>query len=111
MILAKTFVSGVAITDSAEIYYTTPLKTRGLIKNAVFVNDNDTSVTISINIVAYGGTALYTNRIVKDKTLPGNGSWICSALVDQVINPYSSIVMIASVTNKVGCSISGFEIT
>jgi len=111
MILAKLFVDGVAITDSEATYYTAPSKTRGYIKNAVFVNDNNTPVTITINIVPSEGSASYINRIVKAKTLAGNSSWICGALINQMLEPGCEVVMIASVTNKIGCVISGFEIT
>jgi len=111
MVLAKLFVNGVAITDSEVTYYTAPLKTRGYIKNAIFVNDNDTPVSITINIVPSEGSATYANRIIEDKILTGKSSWSCSSLVDQVLEPGGEIVMIASITNKIGCLISGFEIT
>jgi len=111
MILAKVFVDGVAITDSEVVYYTTPVRTRSIIKKAVFLNSNDTPVTVSIYIVSSGGSTSYTNRVVHEKSIPGNGTWLCPNLIDQILESDGDIIIVASITNKIGCSISGFEIS
>jgi len=111
MILAKVFVDGVALTDSEVVYYTTPLRTRSIIKKAIFLNSDATTVKVSVYVVSSGGSASYTNRVVYQKTISGNGTWLCPPLIDQILEPDGYIVIIASVTNKIGCSISGFEIS
>jgi len=111
MIVAKVFADGVAITDSEVAYYTAPSRTRSIIKKAIFLNSDDTPITVSVYIVSTGGSTSYTNRVVHEKLIPGHGAWLCPNLIDQVLEPDGDIVIVASVTNKIGCSISGFEIS
>ena len=111
MYLPKAMVDGVPITNAAVTYYTVPAATRGLIKKATFTNDDTTPVTISINVARSGEAVGYANAISKTKTLAAGETWSCPDVENHIMEASGFISMVASVTLKIGCRITGFEIT
>jgi len=111
MIIPKSIVNGVGLTNLAVTYYTVPAKTRAIIKKATFVNDNSTVVTVTINLVPTGNSVGYANRIVKAKALSPNETWVCSSIENHELETGGFISMLASETTKIGCRISGYEVT
>jgi len=111
MITPKAMVDGVNLTDSAVTYYTVDTGARAIIKKATFVNDHTVAVTVTVNIVPSGGAVGYANRVVKDKALAAGETWICYDLENHEIEQGGFISMLASVTAKIGCRISGYEVT
>ena len=109
MIIPKTFVNGVNLTDAAATYYTVPTGTRAIIKKATFCNDDAGVVTVTINLVSSGGAAGYANRIVKAKSLAVGETWSCLNIENHILEAGGFISMLASVTAKIGCRISGYE--
>ena len=110
MHIPKSFVNGVGLTDAAVTYYTVPAGTRAIIKKATFVNDDTGVVTVTINIVPSGGSAGYANQITKTKALAAGETWSCSDMENHVLEAGGFISMLASVTLKIGCRISGYEV-
>jgi len=111
MIVSRSFVKGVNLTDAVVTYYTVGTSTKAIVTKASFVNDHTSAVTVTINIVPSGGAADYANRITKEKVLVAGESWSCSDIVSHVIEASGFISMVASVTAKIGCRISGYEVT
>ena len=111
MITPKAMVNGVNLTDVAAVYYTAASGMRAIIKKATFVNDDTDAVTVTVNIVPSGGSAGYENRVVKEKTLAAGETWICYELENHEMEQGGFISMLASVTAKIGCRISGYEVT
>ena len=111
MIIPKSMVDGVSLTNAAVTYYTVGAGTRAVIKKATFVNDDTSSLTVTINLVPSGGTAGYANRLAKTKTLAAGETWICYAIENHSLEAGGFISMLASTTAKVGCRISGYEVT
>jgi hypothetical protein len=110
MITPKSFVNGVTLTDAVVTYYTTPAGTKALVKRATFCNDYAFVVTITINLVASGGSATYANRITKTRSLAAGETWSCPDVENHVLETGGFISMVASVTGVVGVRVSGFEI-
>jgi len=110
MIIPKSMVDGVNLTGAAVTYYTAGTGTRAVIKKATFVNDDTSAVTVTVNLVPSGGTAGYANRLIKTKTLTAGETWTCYAIENHVLEAAGFISMLASVTAKVGCRISGYEV-
>ena len=106
----KSMVNGVTLTDAAATYYTAD-GVRAVINKATFVNDNTIPVTVTINIVASGGSATYANRITKTKALLAGETWSCSDMAGHELESGGFISMLASVDEKIGCRISGYEVT
>ena len=111
MIIPKSMVDGVSLTNAAVTYYTVGAGTRAVIKKATFVNDDTSSLTVTINLVPSGGTAGYANRLAKTKTLAAGETWLCYAVENHSLEAGGFISMLASTTAKVGCRISGYEVT
>lgn len=103
-------VDGVNLTDSATTYYTAD-GVRAVIQKATFTNDDTGVVTVTINLVSSGGSATYANRITKEKAIAAGGTWSCPDIVNHELENGGFISMLASVTAKVGCRISGYEVT
>lgn len=106
----KSMVNGVNLTDAAVTYYTTPANTRSIIKKATFTNDDSIVVTVTINLVASGGSATSANRITKTKSLAAGETWSCSDMENHAFEAGGFISILASVTAKIGCRISGYEV-
>ncbi|MCD6162618.1 MAG: hypothetical protein J7K40_09430 [candidate division Zixibacteria bacterium] len=111
MITPKAMVDGTNLTDAAVTYYTVGAGTRAVIKKATFVNDDTSSLTVTINLISSGGSATYANRLAKTKTLAAGETWTCYAIENHSLEAGGFISMLASVTAKVGCRISGYEVT
>lgn len=111
MITPRSFVNGVNLTNVAATYYTAGANTKAIITKTTFVNDDTSAVTVTINIVPSAGSAGYANRITKEKSLAAGEAWSCSELASHVIEAGGFINMLASVTAKIGCRISGYEVT
>ena len=111
MIIPKAIVQGVNLTNAAATYYTVGANTRGIITKATFINDDSSAVTVSINLVPTAGSAGYANAITKEKSLAAGETWSCVDLVSHVIETGGFLSMLASVDAKVGCRISGYEVT
>ena len=111
MIILKSMVNGVNLTDAAVTYYTVGSGTRAVIKKATFVNDDVSALTVTVNLVPSGASVGYANRLVKTKTLATGETWTCYAVENHSLEAGGFISMLASVTAKVGCRISGYEVT
>lgn len=107
---AKSLVDGTNLTDAAAVYYTAPTGTKAVIKKATFCNDHSSVVTVTINLVPSGGSAAYGNQITKTKSLAAGETWNCVDVENHVLEESGFISMVASVTEKIGVRISGFEI-
>lgn len=106
----KSLVDGTNLTDSSIIYYTTPALTKAIIKKATFCNDHTSVVTVTINLVPSGGAAAYGNQVIKTKALAAGETWSCTDIENHVLEAGGFISMLASVTEKIGVRISGYEI-
>lgn len=111
MITFKSFVNGVGLAGTDTTYYTAGTATKAVIKKATFVNDYSVPVTITICLVPSGGSSSYANRIVKSKSLTAGQTWSCPDLENHVLEAGGFISMYASIADKVGVRISGYEIT
>ncbi len=110
-IVPKAMVNGVGLTDAAVTYYTVPANRRGVINKATFVNDHTIVVTVTINLIPSGGSAGYANRLIKTQAIPAGETWTCSSMTNHELEAGGFISMLASVTTKIGCRISGYEVT
>ena len=110
MLTPKSMVDGTNLTNSAATYYTAPTSTRALIKRATFCNDHSSVVTVTINLVPSGSSAAYGNQITKTRALAAGETWACTEIENHVLEAGGFISMVASVTQKIGVRISGYEI-
>lgn len=74
-------------------------------------NQSAANVTISVNLVASGGSASADNRIVKDRAIQPNEAYLFPELTGQTLEPGGFISIIASSASALTVSASGREIT
>lgn len=96
--------SCVASTAETTVY-TVPGATSAIVKSIVLANVTASAATISVSIVASGGTAGDTNRILKDVSLPANS--ISSLDIMQVMATGGFISVKQGTASAVTTTISG----
>lgn len=111
MLTPKTFVNGELITDSAVEYYTAPSATRGIVSKASFTNDHSSTVTVTMYFVPSGDTAGAANQIGKATAILAGKTWSNPDAEGHVLEPGTRITILASVTEKIGAFVSGYEVT
>lgn len=74
-------------------------------------NQTATNTTISVHLVASGGAAGADNRVVKDRGVQQNETYVFPELTGQSLEPNGFISVIASAGSALVLSASGREIT
>lgn len=103
------------VTDANVAVYTPP-GTGGVsakINSASVYNDDTSDVTIDVYIVASGGAgaAAVSNQLYNDKNVPTKTSIDLDLLRGKNIIGTGSLVVKASVTNKLTLAVSGLEVS
>lgn len=105
----KSLVRG-QLTASAATYYTaTNVNTQ--ITGAVAMNNDATARTVTVHIVASGGTADATNKVVNAKRVAAGRSVLLPELVGQVVQAGATLQALADSAAQVTLSVSGVEQT
>lgn len=86
--------------------YASPTATTTLVRQIVVCNTNATTITTSLSIVPYGGTAGTTNRIFKDLSVPANETIILN--VSQVLEA-GDFLSVNSSSANVTFTVSGIQ--
>lgn len=74
-------------------------------------NQSAANVTISVNLVASGGSASADNRVVKDRAIQPNETYVFPELTGQSLEINGFISVIAGTASALTLSASGREIT
>lgn len=105
-----TLIAPQQLTNGVATYYTsTGVKTR--IDKLTLTNTSAAPVTVSLYLVASGGSAADSNTITSDKIVLVNETWNCPDMVGQVMVAGSTIQAIADTVNAVTISAGGAQIT
>ena len=96
---------------NAQTTVYTATNCRTVIDSFSATNQSAANVTISVNLVASGGTAGADNRVVKDRSIQPNETYIFPELTGQSLEPNGFISVIASSATSLTLSASGREIT
>lgn len=111
MFLTKALVDDVQIAASTTTYYTAPEGTRTRITQCSITNNDSVARTFSINIVPSGGSASATNRLIYNKTLMPEESYVPYQILGAVLEPGSTLRAIASAAGQLSFYVSGIELT
>jgi hypothetical protein len=68
------------------------------------------NATVTFNIVSQGGTVANENIIIKEKTIPGNTTYLVPEMVGQILNDGDFISAVAGSVSTLVIRISGREI-
>lgn len=95
------------LTTSAATYYTAPVDTKAIVKQIILSNTTGTAATASISLVASGGTASASNRIVEQISVPANG--VVMLDLSQVLEAGDFLAALAGTASAINMRVSGME--
>ncbi len=96
-------------TTSGSTLYTVPANKSAIVKNIVLTNTTSLDATVSVHVVASGGTAQVSNRILSDYGIPQRGM---STLDCSIVMPEgSSLYASSSANNAITVTVSGVEVS
>ena len=109
-ILVKSIIPSKYAENSQTTQYTaTGCKAR--LDKFTATNVTGTAATLSVNLVASGGTAGANNKIISTRTIAAGESYVCTPLMGQVLEAGGFISVIAGTASAVVISCAGVEIT
>jgi P pilus assembly chaperone PapD len=109
-VTVKTLVSAKQVENAQTTQYTA-VNCKTIIDKFTVTNTSAGNVTISVNLVASGGSAGATNLIVDSRSIAPDETYTFPELVGQVLEPGSFISTIASAATSLTIRVSGREIT
>lgn len=110
MISLAKLVAGSQLTGSVATYYTATNKT-ATIKNATAVNTTAGAVTITVYIVASGGSATSSNIVISAKSIAAGETYNCPELIGKVVALGGTIQALASSATSITFMVDGLEVT
>ena len=109
-VTVKTLIPSKEAEDTQTTQYTA-VNCRAIIDKFTATNTSAGNETISVNLIANGGTAGNSNLIVDVRAIAPNETYTFPELVGQVLEAGSFISTIASASNALTIIASGREIT
>ena len=97
--------------ENAQTAQYTAVNCKTIIDKATVTNTNTANVTLSVNLVASGGSAGNSNLILKTRSIVPGETYLCPELVGQVLEAGGFISTLASSATSLTFSVSGREIT
>lgn len=97
--------------ENAQTAQYTATNCKCIIDKFTVTNTNTSNVTISVNLVASGGSAGNSNLIVKTRSVAPGETYLCPELVGQVLEAGGFISTLASAATSLTITASGREIT
>lgn len=108
-VTVKALIPAKAAENSQTTQYTA-VNCRAIIDKFTATNTSGANASLSVNIVASGGTAGSTNLIVDTRTIAPDETYTFPELVGQVLDSGSFISTIASAASSLTIRASGREI-
>jgi hypothetical protein len=105
----KPLVQGTLLTNSLATYYTVPGSTTATVRAITLCNTDSVARTVSLHLIASGGSAGALNQIFKDVSLNAGETLIDDST--RALNAGDFLQAVASVTGVVALRVDGAEIT
>lgn len=98
--------------ESAQtVQYTAPTGTKAIIDKLTATNTSSANATLSINLIASGGSAGNGNLIAKTRTIAVGETYTFPEIVGHAVLPGGTISTIASAATSITIMCSGREVT
>jgi len=105
-----TLVAAQQLSNAAATYYTsTSIKTR--IEKATVTNNDTVARTVTIHIVASGGSESASNRITNARSIAAGETWHCGDLVGHIMPVDSTLRALASANTALTFMVSGSQLS
>lgn len=110
MIQIKNIIPRKYAATSQTTQYTAPSLTRTLIDKFTATNTGAAAATLTVNLVASGGSASNANAITKNVVIDVGEAYTCPELVGQVLEPGGFISTICGTASTIVLSCTAREI-
>lgn len=97
--------------EASQVTQYTATNCKTIIDKFTATNTTSANVTISVNLVAQGGSAATSNKIIDTRAIAPQECYTCPELIGQVLENGGFISTIASAATSLTISASGREIT
>ena len=88
----------------------TAVNCRTIIDKFTLTNNSAANVTVSVNLIASGGTASNSNLVLKSRVIAPNQTYLCPEIVGQCLESGGFVSTIASAATSITISATGREI-
>lgn len=82
-----------------------------VIKRAIFSNYSGASVTITVNVVAGGGSATTSNQVIDAVSIAAGSTYVSPELSGMTLVAGDQIFALASANSSVNMTVSGIQFT
>lgn len=89
----------------------TAINCKTIIDKFTVTNTSAANATISVNLIASGGSAGDSNLVIKTRAIAPNETYACPELIGQVLESGGFISTLAGTASALTISVSGREIT
>lgn len=110
-VTAKPLFQALQAAAAETTQYTTPAGTRTIVDKFTGTNTTAAAATLTVRLVASGGSAGASNTIVSAKTLQAGETYTFPELVGHVLNPGDFISTLAGTAAAITVRSSGREVT
>jgi hypothetical protein len=108
---ARCLYESAYLTNADVTLYTAPASVRVIIDKVTVTNVTAGAITVTIRVVASGGTAGTSNTIMSAKSLAAGECYTCPEVVGQTLNTGDFVSALASANTSIVIRFSGREIT
>lgn len=106
----RELIPATQLTSSLATYYTAS-KVAARVDNFTVTNTDSGAHTMSVHVVAAGGSASAANRIISTKSIAAGDAYNCPEMIGKVIPNGSFIQAVADTGAVLTISASGIEVT
>ena len=110
-VTSKPLFQALQAQNSETTQYVTPSGTRTILDKFTGTNTTVSPVTLTVKIVAAGGTPWASNTIIFAKTVAAGTDWGFPSLVGHTLNPGDFISTLADTSSAITIRASGREVT
>lgn len=106
-VLAKVLTGSTLLTTSLQTLYTSPANTNTRIDKCVAVNYSGNAATLTLHIIASGGSASNTNIVIVARSITAGSADQCSEVISQDLGPGDFIQASVSANTAINIRLSG----
>jgi hypothetical protein len=99
------------VAENAQTSQYTAVNCKTIIDKFTVTNTTAANATISVNLIASGGTAAASNRVLSLRAIAPGETYTCPEVVGQTLEPSGFISTLAGTAAALTISASGREIT
>lgn len=110
-VTAKCLIEPLQASNADTTQYVAPASTRTIIDKFTGTNTTAGAVTLTVNLVAVGGSVSASNTIVSAKSLAAGECYTFPELVGHVLNTGDFLSTIAGAATSITIRASGREVT